>query len=280
MARNSEKAMTALARWRQLQLKEQGRLRVDRRPTLASEETNVKKAERWRYQVVREIAKKVAQIQNAGLGEYKIRDLNDEINKLLREKSHWEDRVKELGGIDFKKTAPKMLDNEGKEVPGNRGYKYFGAAKDLPGVRELFEQEGPQQGKKARGELMKNIDAEYYGYMDDDDGLLIPAEEKCEKEAIREKIEQWKANETNETTADEVYNLPEMNSDDEDYVAGRSTTTDVTSKDHVFIAHVPVPSQKDIERALLERKKQELLAKYVSEDLLKEEQEAKDLLGK
>lgn len=59
----------------------------------------------------------------AGLGEYKIRDLNDEINKLLREKSHWEDRVKELGGIDFKKTAPKMLDNEGKEVPGNRGYK-------------------------------------------------------------------------------------------------------------------------------------------------------------
>ena len=140
MARNSEKAMTALARWRQLQLKEQGKLRVDRRPHLASEETNVKKAEKWRYQVVREIAKKVAQIQNgknsicrctlielllflAGLGEYKIRDLNDEINKLLREKSHWEDRVKELGGIDFKKTAPKMLDNEGREVPGNRGYK-------------------------------------------------------------------------------------------------------------------------------------------------------------
>jgi hypothetical protein len=30
----------------------------------------------------------------------------------------------------------------------------------------------------------------------------------------------------------------------------------------------------------LERKKQELLAKYVSEDLLKEEQESKDLLGK
>ena len=32
-----------------------------------------------------------------------------------------------------------MLDHEGKEVPGNRGYKYFGAARDLPGVRELFE---------------------------------------------------------------------------------------------------------------------------------------------
>ena len=41
----------------------------------------------------------------------------------------------------LQKVGPKMLDHEGKEVPGNRGYKYFGAAKDLPGVRELFEKE-------------------------------------------------------------------------------------------------------------------------------------------
>jgi pre-mRNA-splicing factor ISY1 len=34
------------------------------------------------------------------------------------------------------------LDKEGREAPGSRGYKYFGAAKDLPGVKELFEQEG------------------------------------------------------------------------------------------------------------------------------------------
>jgi pre-mRNA-splicing factor ISY1 len=71
MARNSEKAMTVLARWRQLQLKEQGNLRVDRRPYLASEETNVRKAEKWRYQVIRDIAKKVAQIQN---GKNRIND--------------------------------------------------------------------------------------------------------------------------------------------------------------------------------------------------------------
>lgn len=58
---------------------------------------------------------------------------------------------------------------------------------------------------------MRNIDADYYGYMDDDDGLLIPIEEKCEKEAIRQKIEQWKANEANIARDDEVYDLPEMN---------------------------------------------------------------------
>lgn len=57
---------------------------------------------------------------------------------------------------------------------------------------------------------MKNIDADYYGYMDDDDGLLIPIEEKCEKEAIRKKIEEWKTTETNDVDVDEVYVLPEM----------------------------------------------------------------------
>lgn len=30
--------------------------------------------------------------------------------------------------------------------------------------------------------MMKDIDADYYGYMDDDDGILIPLELKAEKE--------------------------------------------------------------------------------------------------
>ena len=65
----------------------------ERRPYLATECEDVKKAEKFRRQIIGEVSKKVAQIQNAGLGEFKLRDLNDEINKLLREKGHWEDRV-------------------------------------------------------------------------------------------------------------------------------------------------------------------------------------------
>ena len=42
----------------------------------------------------------------------------------------------------------KVTDSEGNEI-GNAtgkgaGYKYFGAAKLLPGVRELFEKEAPR----------------------------------------------------------------------------------------------------------------------------------------
>uniref|UniRef100_A0A2I3SF01 Pre-mRNA-splicing factor ISY1 homolog n=2 Tax=Pan TaxID=9596 RepID=A0A2I3SF01_PANTR len=90
---------TALARFRQAQL-EEGKVK-ERRPFLASECTELPKAEKWRRQIIGEISKKVAQIQNAGLGEFRIRDLNDEINKLLREKGHWEVRIKELGGPDY-----------------------------------------------------------------------------------------------------------------------------------------------------------------------------------
>lgn len=159
MARNAEKAMTALARWRRMKIEEEKGPEL-RRPALASECTDRKQAERWRLEIIRDIAKKIAQIQNPGLGEFKIRDVNDEINKLLRMKYHWEVRIRELGGPDYKRIAPKMLDREGREVPGNRGYKYFGAAKDLPGVRELFEKPPVDTGKKNRTELMRFIDAD------------------------------------------------------------------------------------------------------------------------
>lgn len=35
----------------------------------------------------------------AGLPENTIRDLNDEINRLIRSKGHWEHRIRELGGV-------------------------------------------------------------------------------------------------------------------------------------------------------------------------------------
>ncbi|CAB3366264.1 Hypothetical predicted protein [Cloeon dipterum] len=267
MARNAEKAMTTLARWRASQL-DDWKKKTLRRPYLASECTNLRWCEKWRRQVIGEIAKKVTQIQNAGLGEFRIRDLNDEINKLLREKGHWEAQIKELGGPDYARTGPRMLDHEGREVPGNRGYKYFGAAKELPGVKELFEQEPPPPTKKTRGELMREIDADYYGYRDDDDGILIPREQEVERKVIAAEIEGWKSrkevNSKVEEEEDIYYAQPEDNSDDE----ATSYPTEGTGELSRFIAHVPVPSQQDIEAAILKRKKQELIEKYASDEMM------------
>lgn len=281
MARNAEKAMTALARFRQAQL-EEGKVK-ERRPFLASECNELPKAEKWRRQIIGEISKKVAQIQNAGLGEFRIRDLNDEINKLIREKGHWEVRIKELGGPDYWRIGPKMLDHEGKEVPGNRGYKYFGAAKDLPGVRELFEKEPAPPPRKTRAELMKEIDAEYYGYRDEDDGVLVPLELEEEKRAIARAVEKWRmekearlaSGEKNEE--EEEVNIYAVTADDSgDDSDGENEGEEGQQK---FIAHVPVPSQKEIEEALIRRKKMELLQKYASEALMAQSEDAKRLLG-
>lgn len=38
--------------------------------------------------------------------------------------------------------------------------------------------------RKTRAELMKDIDAEYYGYRDEDDGILEPLEQEHEKKGM------------------------------------------------------------------------------------------------
>ena len=286
MARNSEKAMTALARWRNAKMAEEGLdKKPERRPYLATHCDNVKEAEKWRLQIVREISKKVSQIQNAGLGEFRIRDLNDEINKLLREKRHWEARILELGGNDLRKKS-RMLDREGQEVPGSKGYKYFGAARELPGVRELFENAEPAAPRKSRAELMRDIDAAYYGFRDDEDGLLVPLEVVAETAAIQASLKKWKEkklkreqessaeqveesskskkkklNEDKECELDEdITSVPQMSEND------RLEEAMEAGKEARFVSYINIPSQDDIKQALLRRKKQELLMQYDLED--------------
>lgn len=36
--------------------------------------------------------------------------------------------------------------------------------------------------RKTRAEMMKEIDADYYGYRDEDDGVLVPLEQEYEKQ--------------------------------------------------------------------------------------------------
>ena len=286
MARNSEKAMTALARWRNAKMAEEGLdKKPERRPYLATHCDNVKEAEKWRLQIVREISKKVSQIQNAGLGEFRIRDLNDEINKLLREKRHWEARILELGGNDLRKKS-RMLDREGQEVPGSKGYKYFGAARELPGVRELFENAEPAAPRKSRAELMRDIDAAYYGFRDDEDGLLVPLEVVAETAAIKASLKKWKEkklkreqessaeqveesskskkkklSEDKESELDEdITSVPQMSEND------RLEEAMEAGKEARFVSYINIPSQDDIKQALLRRKKQELLMQYDLED--------------
>lgn len=73
------------------------------------------------------------------LPETTIRDLNDEINKQLKEKFFWEKQILDLGGPNYIQESKKLEASEKKYQIGN--YKYFGAARQLPGVKELFDEE-------------------------------------------------------------------------------------------------------------------------------------------
>ncbi|CAD6958947.1 unnamed protein product [Tilletia laevis] len=171
MARNQEKAQSLLYRFREAQAAELGLMTRTpaHRPRLASSVSTVKEAERWRGEVMREISRKVSKIQDVGLTEYEVRDLNDEINKLVREKGHWENQILALGGANYKRGVPKMLDDSGREVPGTRGYKYFGRAKDLPGVKELLnrtvaQEEQIETYRSQKYKRFANQPPSYYGY--------------------------------------------------------------------------------------------------------------------
>ncbi|KAF2112561.1 Isy1-like splicing factor [Lophiotrema nucula] len=193
MARNSEKAHSMLFRFRAAQAAEQGILDISRtrRPKLITSITSIPICEKWRGQVLKEISRKVSKIQDEALSDYQVRDLNDEINKLMREKWMWESQIRGLGGPNYMRGG-RVLDEEGREVPGGgRGYKYFGRAKELPGVKELFErQKEPDQPSEAKAsesrarELARRVDAGYYGYnLDEEDGTLLAYEKAKEREA-------------------------------------------------------------------------------------------------
>eukprot|EP00164_Ancoracysta_twista_P021505 GFYU01039120.1.p2 GENE.GFYU01039120.1~~GFYU01039120.1.p2 ORF type:complete len:111 (+),score=39.83 GFYU01039120.1:70-402(+) len=101
----------------------------------------------------------------------------------------------------------------------------------------------PPQKKRTRGDLYKSIDADYYGYRDEDDGVLVGVETRAEKVALASALDEWAATNRGAQSVDDVDSL-----DDGQH----------------FVAHVPVPTKKDIEQALLKRKKEELLKKYAS----------------
>ncbi|GAA5829147.1 hypothetical protein JCM11251_004140 [Rhodosporidiobolus azoricus] len=198
MARNEEKAQSMLYRFREAQAAEMGLAqKTDRRPRVASSCKDLRQCERWRGEILREISRKVSKIQDAGLTDYEVRDLNDQINKLLREKHHWENQIIALGGANYKRAAGKTTDAEGREVPGQRGYKYFGRAKELPGVRELFATAAKEQSeidsfKTVKVTVFDSAPPEYYGNSAEEGEAgqrLLEEELKAEQAAWEEAVD-------------------------------------------------------------------------------------------
>ncbi|KAK1362884.1 pre-mRNA-splicing factor ISY1-like [Heracleum sosnowskyi] len=274
MARNQEKAQSMLNRL--ITKANQDKIRTEqRRPYLASQCTVLSEADKWRQQIMRDIGRKVTEIQNQGLGEHILRDLNDEINHLLREKFHWERRIFELGGPNYIEHSAKITDLEGNiiNVPNasgrGPGYRYFGAAKKLPGVRELFEKP-PEREKRTRHVISKGTYSSYFGLGDDEDGML----EKLER------LAEEKASELNEMEVIKRKRGLESGLLATKFL--REEEEDMEIRKEEFMVHVPLPDEREIKKMIAEKKKKELLElmeRYESNDLLQKQSEAKAMLN-
>lgn len=171
-----------------------------RRPKRITEVDSVPVCEKWRGQVLKDISRKMSRIQEPSLSDFQIRDLNDELNKLMREKHMWEVQIRNLGGPNYMRGGGggRVYDDQGHEVPGGgKGYRYFGRAKELPGVKELFEaaaakakaREKPLEENK---ELRHNVDAAYYGYgLDEETPELLKYEADKERKAAANLLKTW-----------------------------------------------------------------------------------------
>ena len=86
--------------------------------------------------------------------------MNDEINALLKSKNAWEKRIVELGGPDY---ASKIESDE---------YQYFGAAKNLAEVKQMYEKDMPAAPQENRQRLEALVDDNYLGLDREDDSEL------------------------------------------------------------------------------------------------------------
>jgi pre-mRNA-splicing factor ISY1 len=150
--------------------------------------------------------------------------------------------------------------------------RYFGRARDLPGVRELFEKAGmykrvisiarakivlqlyiiaPESTARSRSEINRDIDADYYGYRDEEDSVLLEYEKALEKELI-EKL--FNAPDDEEQTSVDVKDHKEV----EQYTYARKDLSKEASTEGGA-----VPTQKEVEAYLVQRRKQQVNIFYI-----------------
>lgn len=164
-----------LHRFQQQQANAAGLLDVGRtvRPTYISGVESLPQAEKWRSQVMKEISRKVTKIQEPALSDFQLRDLNDEINKLMNERHRWDLQIRSLGGPNYASFGGKK-----------RGYQYYGRARELPGVSEMLQSQKKDDTKKSGDFYIppRNLNMVYYGYADDNVTGLKEFEQQREAE--------------------------------------------------------------------------------------------------
>lgn len=116
-----------------------------------------------------------------------------------------------------------------------------------------------ESSKPSRKELQANVDADYYGYRDDDDGELARLEAEMQPAATAKALSEHAARRRQRHPQDDQTEfvarlLREADEADEEKASRDEEATGAAPKKRAYV-HVQVPSASDIEEYLVERKK-------------------------
>lgn len=232
---------------------------------------------------------KLSLLLTAYLGEMRIREMNDELNRLKGELHRWNLRIVALGGQNHER-GRRIYDKDGNLISSGRDYLYFGAAKDLPGVKERISQPKqdvqPTRQDRLRS-LDRHINPEYYNFNDvvrsSDNSSLLDEEMAAEKRVLERNTARWEAQNKNLVGGDngndgegddEMMDVSKCVSeceveDDYDEVLLAAVDDIEQHGGNVFaIASEEEEKKRKAEEEELEKKKRELMEKFLSKEYL------------
>ncbi|KAF9600294.1 hypothetical protein IFM89_005880 [Coptis chinensis] len=101
------------------------------------------------------------------------------------------ENIKEVWDVLQAGSNARVVGSNNVNEHSSQSHWYFGAAKKLPGVRELFEKPPELRKRRSRYDIFKRIDMSYYGYRDDEDGILGKLEGPAEAEMRAAAVKEW-----------------------------------------------------------------------------------------
>jgi len=185
---------------------------------------------------------------------------------LLKQKLRWENRIIALNGPNYKKESQRVVDAQGAEVPGSKGgYKYFGAAKQLPAVRELFElkaKEAEEMKKhKPHVDLFRVVDASYFA-LNENDAVLAEEEILATKALQQSRRQNMDVDVDSKQTKTESLFPRELDSFSPEVLEAFQSGDWNMASLGVLSQPLAIPDQDTIAALLLERRKQGILSEY------------------
>lgn len=270
MSRNKEKAQSALNRFQQEANRQAGVLESNPnlRPKYVQSVESLPQAEKWRSVVISLISTNLTRIQDLMIDESTIREINETLNKLFKEKRAWEYHIKSLGGPDFLRFGPN-LESTGlvDDFSGNKGYRYFGRAKELPEVkmlkqakedkhkREVSVKEDQISKTRELEQRFSNLDPHYYLYF----GRKGPESMDKMYESIGEPFTAA----TGSTDTVDQYDLQSISAK----LHQDLPTSPVENDNSENVLNIQdfsliIPDEETIKNYIINRKKKELLGKF------------------